>query len=128
MGAPVKEVLFIGSSHDDLLKFPDEIRREVGFAIYVAEGGDKGLNVVPLVGFGGAGVLEVVTSYDGNAYRAVYTVCFGDFIYVLHAFKKKSKSGRSTPRTDMAVVKLRLKAAQDDYEKRTSKVERQRAS
>ena len=123
----MKEVLFIASSHDDLLGFPVDVRKEVGFALHLAQAGDKGLNVVPLVGFGGAGVLEVVTSCIGDAFRAVYTVNFGDYVYVLHAFKKKSKSGRSTPRADMALVRRRLKAAQDDYEQRSRKVERKSA-
>lgn len=109
------------------MEFPDDVRREVGFALYLAQSGDKGLNVVPLVGFGGAGVLEVVSSFDGDAYRAVYTVSYGEFVYALHAFKKKSKSGRSTPRADMAVIRRRLKAAQDDYEKRTRDVARKSA-
>lgn len=124
----MKEVLFISSSHDDLLDFPEEVRKEVGFAIFVAQSGDRGLNVVPLVGFGGAGVLEVVTSHIGDAYRTVYTVSFGEYVYVLHAFKKKSKSGRATPRADMALIKRRYRAAQDDYELRTSRnVERKSA-
>ena len=59
----------------------------------LAEYGLKHADANPLKGFGGAGVLEVVEELDGDAYRAVYTVKFGDVVYVLHAFKKKSKTG-----------------------------------
>jgi phage-related protein len=69
----------------------------------------------PLKGFGGAGVLEVVEELDGNAYRAVYTVKFGDFIYVLHAFMKKSKVGSKTPPRDMELIVKRLKEAEEHY-------------
>ena len=64
----------------------------------------------------GAGVLELVESREGNAYRAVYTVRFEKAVYVLHAFQKKSPSGVRTARTDVALVARRLKAAQRDYE------------
>jgi len=80
-----------------------------------------------LVGFGGAGVLEVVADDDGDTYRAVYTVTLEDAVYVLHAFKKKSKTGRETPRRDMAMVRRRLRVAQDDHEQRRRTKERKSA-
>lgn len=69
----------------------------------------------PLRGFGGAGVLEIVEDYQSDTYRAVYTLKFADSIYVLHAFQKKSKKGRATPKVDINLVKRRLKAAEEDY-------------
>jgi phage-related protein len=71
----------------------------------------------PLTGFGGAGVLEVVEDLDGDAYRAVYTVKFGSMVYVLHAFKKKSKVGSKTPPRDMELIVKRLKEAEEHYKK-----------
>ena len=44
-----------------------------------------------------------------GAYRAVYTVSIGDSIYVVHAFQKKSKTGIETPRTEIELVRQRLK-------------------
>lgn len=114
------EVVFLASTNADLLEFPRETRQEVGYAIWLAETGDKALNVVPLVGFGGAGVLEVIASFDGDAYRAVYTVNFPGFIYILHAFKKKSRAGRATPKPDMALIKRRYRDAKADYDHRKS--------
>lgn len=69
----------------------------------------------PLKGFGGAGVLEVVEEVEGDAYRAVYTVKFGKTVYVLHAFKKKSKVGIKTPPRDMELIVKRLKEAEAHY-------------
>jgi phage-related protein len=71
-----------------------------------------------LKGFGGGSVLEAVEDFDGSTYRGVYTVRFKGWLYVLHAFQKKSKRGRKTPREDMETIRLRLKAAQEDYQKR----------
>ena len=50
-----------------------------------------------LRGFGGRAVLELIDDFDGDAFRAVYTIRFAETVYVLHAFQKKSKSP-STPR------------------------------
>jgi len=60
-----------------VLGFPDEVRREVGYALYGAEQGSKYPSAKPLTGekaFKGASVLEIVEDDEGNTYRAVYTV------------------------------------------------------
>lgn len=61
-------------------------------------------------------MLEIVESHDGDAYRAVFTVRFADAVYVLHAFKKKSKRGAETPKRDMDVVRSRLKLAEAHHQ------------
>ncbi len=63
----------------------------------------------------GSGVIELIEDFDGDTYRAVYTVRFGDAVYVLHAFKKKSKRGIATPQSDINFVKRRLKDAERDH-------------
>ena len=65
--------------------------------------------------FGGAGVLEIVENFDGDTYRAVYTVKFRKAVYVLHCFQKKSKHGIKTPQQDMDLIKQRLRTAEEDY-------------
>jgi phage-related protein len=109
-----KRVHFVGTSNKDLRALPKSARAIFGYAILLAENGLKHPDAKPLKGFGGAGVLEVVEELDGDAYRAVYTVKFGDVVYVLHAFKKKSKVGSKTPPRDMELIK-RLKEAEEHY-------------
>jgi phage-related protein len=104
-----------GSSKRDLIDFPDDVRRAMGYALGVAQMGTKHPAAKPWKGEG-SGVLEVVESSEGNAYRAVYTVRFARAVYVLHCFQKKSPSGIRTARTDINLVHLRLKAAQEHYE------------
>lgn len=72
------------------------------------------------LGFGGADVLEVVEDFRSDTYRAVYTVKFGDAVYVLHCFQKKSSHGIGTPRPDIDLIRERLKAA-EAHAKGTSK-------
>jgi len=88
----------------------------MAFAIDQAVNGGKHADAKPLRGFGGAGVLQVVESHRGNAYRAVYTVKFSGTVYVLHGFQKKSAKRAKTPKPDMDLIKRRLKAAEADFE------------
>jgi phage-related protein len=111
-----KAVRWVGSSRDDLRAFPEEVRNRVGGALWEAQLGRKALYVKPLKGFGGAGVLEVVDDFDGDTYRAVYTVRFAGVVYVLHAFQKKSRRGVATPRREIMVIEARLRRAREDYE------------
>ena len=99
----------------DLKSFPDDAKRAIGFALDQAQRGGKARSAKPLSGFGSASVLEIIQDYDTDTFRAVYTVRFGDFIYVLHAFQKKSKKGHTTPRADIALIRARLKMAQENY-------------
>jgi phage-related protein len=63
--------------------------------------------------------LEIVDNFDGDAFRAVYTVRFAKAVYVLHAFQKKSKRGVATPKTELDLIEQRLKRAREDYEQWT---------
>ncbi|TYQ26087.1 addiction module toxin RelE [Pseudanabaena sp. UWO310] len=112
---PLSPVEWIGSSLDDLKNFPDEVQQVVGYALYLAQCGDKHPSAKPLKGFKGAGVVEVVEDFDGDTYRAVYTIKFADVVYVLHSFQKKSKQGIATPKQDMDLIEARLKRAKENY-------------
>jgi phage-related protein len=87
----------------------------MGYALGVAQLGGKHPRAKPWKGEG-PGVFELVESFDGNAYRAIYTVRFEDVVYVLHAFQKKSPSGIRTAGPDIELVSARLRVAQIDHE------------
>lgn len=87
----------------------------MGQALFEAQVGGRHPLAKPLSGFGGAAVLEIVSDYDGNAYRGIYTVRFGSVIYVLHAFQKKSKRAAKTPKRDLNLIETRLKIAAAHY-------------
>jgi phage-related protein len=110
-----KPIEWIGSSLKDLRTFPEEAKDVIGVALDVAQQGEKHESAKPLQGFGGAGVLEVIDDFDGDTYRAVYTVKLKGVVYVLHAFQKKSKKGISTPKEEIDLVKKRFKAAEEHY-------------
>jgi phage-related protein len=122
--ADPKPVVWVASSLEDLKEFPEEVRRAVGYALYMAQLGRKHLDAKPLKGFGGAGVLEVVEDFDGSAFRAVYTVKLAGVVYVLHAFQKKSRQGIKTSSGDLDKVRVRLKLAMEIHEQRQQEAAR----
>jgi len=106
-----KPLEWIGSSHKDLMALPAEVRRFFGFALSLAQWGERADASKVLQGFGGGGVLEVVEDDAHGTYRAVYTVRYPEAVFVLHCFQKKSHHGIATPREDMEVIHGRLKIA-----------------
>ena len=108
----LKPVIWVGSSRKDLRAFPEPVRDHMGYALYVAQRGGKHRDAKTLSGFGGAGVVEIVTDFRSDTYRVVYTLQYANAVYVLHAFQKKSKTGRETPRRDIELVKQRLRKAE----------------
>ena len=112
MAQSEKTLKWIGSSYKDLISLPGDIRREFGFALSLAQFGEKHINAKVLKGFGGAGVLEVIENNVGGTYRAVYTIKFDEIVFVLHCFQKKSKTGIETPKEDMNIIQSRMKLAE----------------
>lgn len=109
---PLKPVVWVGSTRNDLRAFPDPVQDHMGYAIYVAQRGGKHGDAKVLSGFGGAGVLEVVKDFRGDTFRAVYTLRYAGAVYVVHVFQKKSKTGRETPRRDIELIEQRLREAE----------------
>ena len=106
-----KPVIWVGSSRTALRKFPEPVRDHIGYALYMAQCGGKHRDAKPLRGFGGAHVMEIVKDYRGDTFRGVYTLRYAVAVYVLHAFQKKSKTGRETPSRDMDLIGQRLREA-----------------
>ena len=107
---PLKPVIWLGDSLRELKEFPAAVQDEMGYAIYLAQCGQKHVSSKPLKGLG-SGVLEVVSDHRGDTFRSVYTVRFADRVFVLHAFQQKSKRGMATPKADIDLIKQRLKQA-----------------
>lgn len=109
---PIRSVVWVGSSRKDLGDFPDQVQDHIGYALYIAQRGGRHRDAKPLSGFGGAGVLEIVSDHRGDTFRAVYTLRYAGTLFVLHAFQKKSKTGIETPRRDTELIQQRLKEAE----------------
>lgn len=120
----LKPCVFIGSSRRDLKRFPAKVRNRIGYALSQVQEGDESIAAKALKGFGGRAVLEIVDDFEGDTYRAVYTVRFAEMVYVLHTFQKKAKKGNATPEHEIELIKSRLRDAEMHYRARTEKGER----
>ncbi len=117
---PIRPLLWVASSKRDYGEFPPRVQDALGFELFLAQTGQHPPSAKPLKGLG-SGVVELIEDFDGDTYRTIYTVRFREAVYVLHAFKKKSKRGIVTPRSDIELVKRRLKDAESDYAERFGK-------
>lgn len=108
---PVRALLWIGSSRKDYLTFPAAVQDSFGFSLFLAQTGQRPPAAKQLKGLKTA-VIELVEDFDGDNYRPVYTTRIGTSIYVLHAFKKKSNRGVSTPQMHIELIRKRLRDAE----------------
>jgi phage-related protein len=115
LALPLRPLRWVGSSKRDYRRFPARVQDNLGFALFLVQTGQHPSSAKPLKGLG-SGVVELVEDFDGDSYRAVYTVRFGKVVYVLHAFMKKSKRGIKTPKTDIDLIKQRIRDAELDYQ------------
>jgi phage-related protein len=112
-----RPLYWIGSAKRDLLDFPGNAVDDFGYSLGVVQLGGQPAVAKPWKGEG-AGVFELIENCRGDTYRVAYTVRFARAVYVLHCFQKKSPSGIRTAKTDIDLIRERLKLAQIDYEAR----------
>jgi phage-related protein len=110
--APLKPVVWIASSLRDFRAFPEPVKSEMGYALFLAQRGGRHRKVKTLKGHGGGGVVEIVEDHDGDTFRTVYTLRFASAVYVLHAVQKKSKAGIATPQAELRLIDQRLRDAE----------------
>jgi phage-related protein len=113
----IRPLLWVASSKRDYRDFPPRVQDNLGFELFLAQTGQHPPSAKPLQGMAG-GTLELIEDFDGDTYRAVYTVRFVEAVYVLHAFKKKAKRGIKTPKPELDLIKSRLRDAQFDRAER----------
>ena len=106
----MKPVVWVGDSLRVLKTFPPPVQDEVGYALFLAQRGERHDAAKPLKGLG-TGVLEIVSDHRGDTFRAVYAVQLGEHVFVLHAFQKKSKRGVATPQAEIEMIRRRLTRA-----------------
>ncbi|MFI0843299.1 type II toxin-antitoxin system RelE/ParE family toxin [Mesorhizobium sp. IMUNJ 23232] len=115
---PMRPLLWLASSRRDYGAFPERVQEAFGFELFLAQTGQHPPSAKMLKGFG-SGVVELIEDFDGDTYRAVYTVRFETAVYILHSFKKKSKQGIQTPQSDIDLISRRLRDAEADHAART---------
>jgi len=105
----MKTIEWLGSTHKDILSFPKEARKELGFNLERVQKGLEPMDWKPMRSVG-MGVKEIRV-HVGDEYRVMYVTTQGNKIYVLHAFQKKS---RKTAKRDLQLAKERFKMIIND--------------
>ena len=90
---------------------PPPVKASFGYRLRRIQQGLSATDTKALPQFG-SGVYELREAHDKNAYRVMYVVALEKAVYVLHAFVKKSKSGIGLPKSDVELIRARLKRAQ----------------
>jgi len=110
----LKPVEWMGSAREDLREMPDAVQDVLGYALHQAQLGEYHPAAKQLRGTLG-GLIELVEDFDGDTYRAVYTVKLAGVVYVLHVFQEKSTHGIATPKREIALITDRWQRAKAHY-------------
>ena len=102
----MKEIIWLGSSYQDLRAFPDNAKRAAGFQLDKIQRGLEPDDWKPMTTVG-PGVREIRITVSSDIFRVIYVANIGASIYVLHAFQKKS---RKTSLKDISLARARFKA------------------
>jgi phage-related protein len=102
----MKEIIWQGSSYEDLRTFPDNARREAGFQLDKVQRGREPDNWKSMTTVG-PGVREIRISDTSGIFRVIYVANIGVSVYVLHAFRKKTQK---TGQRDIRLAKARFNA------------------
>lgn len=103
-----RPVSWFRAARKEFETFPEEARSICLTALTIAAEGGKADIAKPMHGLG-PGVFEVALAFKGDAFRVVYAVQFGEDLWVVHAFQKKSTQGIKTPHHEIELIKDRLK-------------------
>lgn len=105
-------VIFIGSSLNDLKAFPQSARREAGFQIANVQLGMKPDDWRPMKDIGpGAAEIRI---HERGGFRVIYVAKFDEAVYVLHAFRKKT---RKTRKHDIDLARRRYREMSEERKK-----------
>ena len=107
MNHDTRPVGWVSAARKMFESFPATVRDRVSTALTIAAEGAKADIAKPLKGFG-PGVMEIAVRYRTDAWRVVYVTELAGRLWVIHAFRKKSKTGIRTPKAEIDLVRSRL--------------------
>src|SRR5206468_2160023 len=105
-------VVWLGNTKSNIRAFPEGAQKLIGDELQLIQFGGMPRDAKPFKGIG-SGVFEIAIRHDTDAYRTVLAVQFGEKIYVLHAFQKRSRRGIATPKQDVDLIRQRYQEAKE---------------
>ena len=104
----MKPIVFRGDSREALRSFPESARRRAGHQLEMVQLGRDPDDWKPMNAIG-AGVREIRVRAERGIFRVLYVTKFGDTIYVLHCFQKKTQK---TSSADVEIAARRYRELQ----------------
>ncbi len=101
----MRPVRFLGTARRDLAAFPESVRRQAGYELFMVQVGREPADFKPLPTVG-SGAYEIRIRDTAGAFRVVYVAKFEKAVFVLHAFQKKT---RKTAQADIRLAAQRYK-------------------
>jgi phage-related protein len=102
----MKAVVWMGSSREDLKRFPETAQDSLGFELYRVQCGLDPKDWKPMASVG-SGVREIRVRDEAGIFRVIYLATRPEGVYVLHCFQKKTPQ---TSRTDLELAVKRFRA------------------
>ena len=113
MKAPKRRAIsWLKAARKGFDEFPAQAQIRILTALEIASNGRKADIAKPMTGFGSA-IFEIALQYQRNAYRTIYGLDLDRDIWVIHAFKKKSKKGIRTPKQEIETIRFRIIALKE---------------
>ena len=103
---PVKPVVWMGGSREDLREFPETVQDSLGFELYRVQCGLDPKDWKPMTTVG-AGVKEIRERDEAGIFRIIYLATRPEGVYVLHCFQKKTQQ---TSRPELELAQKRFKS------------------
>ncbi|WP_275098680.1 type II toxin-antitoxin system RelE/ParE family toxin [Sedimenticola hydrogenitrophicus] len=97
----MKEIVFKGRTLEAIRDFPEEARQQTGYELDRVQRGLEPRDWKPMKSVG-LGVKEIRVRTEDGTFRAIYVARFGNTVYVLSAFQKKSQK---TPKSHIDMAK-----------------------
>ena len=107
MNRDTRPIGWVRAARTSFERFPGVVRNRANTALTIAAEGGKADIAKPLRGLG-SGVMEIAVRHRTDAWRVVYVTDVAGGLWVIHAFRKKSKTGVRTPRPEINLVRTRL--------------------
>jgi len=99
----------MGDSLSALREFPRDVRQDAGRQLERVQNGKPPDDFKPMPTIG-KGVEEIRVWDESGTFRVIYTASMAEFVYVLHAFQKKSQA---TSKRDIEIARKRFQSLKE---------------
>ncbi len=97
MAHTLKDLEWWGDAYSVLTSLPEEVQRDIGYALHLAQAGAKAGSAKPVT-YVGKGAYAITTDHKRETYRTFYVARFAEAVYCFYVVHKKASSGIDLPK------------------------------